>query len=1322
MKTSFGFLAYLGTLISLAVATAPRSLPAADDDLKAVVSAAIKRLAEQPSFTWQTTSASGGGAARGFRAPGFVGGDPTNGQFEAGGYTSVSQPGLQFVTKGSKASVLYEELWMTLDQAAARSGGGQRGPGQFGPALVTGYKLPAGQAEELLGKATGLKRDSEAIVATLSPDVVNELLSGGAGGGAAPRGGRGQRGGAAPAGGKGARGGQPAGGAITDPKGSVSYTIKDGVLTKFSVALSGSRDVRGEAVRLDRTTTTTITDIGTTKAAVAADAKEIVDALVAGTKPKVFVPEPGFTRLFNGRDLTGWAGRPEHWSVEEGAIVGRTTAEKPARGNNFLIAKAGDKNLVVEDFELRFSYKINGGNSGVQYRSVERPNFVAAGYQADFDGANRFSGILYDEAGGAGGRGIMAQRGEMVVWTSEGKKEVLGPLGKPAEIQAAIKADDWNEFVVIARGNHLQHFINGVATVDVKDETEAKRLSSGILALQVHAGPPMTVCFKDLRIKTLNSAAESAAGNVKVAKDFKLELLYTVPRESQGSWVAMCTDPKGRLIVSDQNGKLYRVALPPVGKSGQVQPEPIDLDIGGAHGLLYAFDSLYVMVDERGGANGLYRLRDTNGDDRFDEVQLLRRIQGSGEHGVHSLILSPDGKSIYVVCGNQTSPTEFSSSRAPLHWSEDNLVPRIPTGFMDNSLAPQGWIARIDPEGKTWELIASGFRNEFDAAFNREGELFTFDADMEWDIGDPWYRPTRVNHVISGAEFGFRNGSGKWPAWYLDSFGAVVNIGPGSPTGVTMGNGAKFPAKYQDAFFISDWSFGKLYAIHLTPEGGSYTGQVEEFITGQPLPLTDVLVNPLDGAMYFAVGGRRTQSALYRVTYVGSESTAPATAAETRFAAQREQRRKLEAFHGRKDDKAVMAVWPSLSDSDRAIRFAARVALEWQDPAQWREKALNETEPRTAIAALAALARVSGKDEQHRGANDPKPDAALAGKMVAALERIDFSKLSQADKLDWLRALSLTFLRVGKPDDATRQRLISRLDPQLPATTRPLNYELCQVLVYLQSPTAAPKLMALLKAARTQEEQIDYVLALRTLEVGWTPPLSEAYFRWFVETAPAFRGGNTFAPTLRRISSDAAASLTAEERRALAPILAAAPQQKSPQELLAARKFVKEWTVSELVPIVERGLASGRSFERGRQLYGAVACAACHRFDQEGGLVGPDLSAVAGRFNVRDLLEATVEPNKVISDQYAAIAILKKDGQVVTGRVANLQGSNLQIVTDMFAPGTMTGVRREDIESMQLSKTSMMPTGLLNTLTAEEIQDLVAYLYSRGDSSHKMFQ
>ena len=269
-------------------------------------------------------------------------------------------------------------------------------------------------------------------------------------------------------------------------------------------------------------------------------------------------------------------------------------------------------------------------------------------------------------------------------------------------------------------------------------------------------------CQPETHAQDAFSATGTAAGNLKVIKDFKVDLLYTVPKDQQGSWVSMCVDPRGRLIVSDQYGGLYRLTLPDVGITAAPKIEKIEAEIGFAQGLLYAFDSLYVMVnDEKFQGRGLYRLKDTNNDDNYDEVKLLRKLQGGGEHGPHAILLSPDEQSLYVVIGNQTKLTEINSSRAPLHWGEDHLLPRLwdGNGFMKGVLAPGGWIARIDPDGEKWELIAHGFRNEYDAAFNHAGELFTYDADMEWDLNTPWYRPTRVNHVISGADFGWRSGA-----------------------------------------------------------------------------------------------------------------------------------------------------------------------------------------------------------------------------------------------------------------------------------------------------------------------------------------------------------------------------------------------------------------------------------------------------------------------------------------------------------------------------------------------------------------------------------
>lgn len=217
--------------------------------------------------------------------------------------------------------------------------------------------------------------------------------------------------------------------------------------------------------------------------------------------------EEGFQSLFNGKDLTGWEGLTQFWSVQDGAITGQTTKDNPTRGNTFLVWKGGD----VADFELRLAYKIvpnnnrTFANSGIQYRSklADAKNFGVGGYQGDMEAAKSYSGILYEERG----RGILAQRGQKVVITSEPdapdktKITVTGSLGSSDEIQAKIKSEDWNEYTIIARGNHLQQFINGQQTVDVIDKQESKAAKSGILALQLHAGEPMTVQFKNIRLK-----------------------------------------------------------------------------------------------------------------------------------------------------------------------------------------------------------------------------------------------------------------------------------------------------------------------------------------------------------------------------------------------------------------------------------------------------------------------------------------------------------------------------------------------------------------------------------------------------------------------------------------------------------------------------------------------------------------------------------------------------------------------------------------------------------------------------------------------------
>ncbi len=793
---------------------------------------------------------------------------------------------------------------------------------------------------------------------------------------------------------------------------------------------------------------------------------------------------------------------------------------------------------------------------------------------------------------------------------------------------------------------------------------------------------------------------------IRLADGFRTELIYSVPKADQGSWVAMTVDDKGRLIVSDQYGKLYRFAPPPPDETvDRDAVEEIPVDIGGAQGLLYAFNSLYCVLNtpEHGG-RGLYRVTDSDDDDQFDTVELLRKFdEVGGEHGPHAVVLGPEGKSLYVVCGNQTPLTSLDTSRVPRVWGEDLLLERpIGRGFMKGTTAPGGWIAKTDPEGKTWELLAVGFRNQYDARFHHSGELFTYDADMEWDMNLPWYRPTRINIVTSGAEFGWRNGGGKWPPYYPDSLPAVVDIGPGSPTGVAFGYGARFPAKYQKAFYAADWSYGKLYAVHLEPSGSTFSATFEEFMSAQPLPLTDLEVNPSDGALYVAIGGRRVQSGVYRVTYVGDEATAPAE-----FSAPTEAfllRRELETLH-RPDPQAVDRAWPHLGHEDRFIRYAARIALEHQPVEEWRQRALYETEPLAAIQALIALAR-HGDDSDQAG-------------LIASLDRLGWGELPASTRLEMVRAYSLAFTRFGPGAPSLRESVARRFEAVFPAATPELNREILQLLVYVQSPEAAARGIALLEDAPSQEEQISYVMSLRHLQIGWNRDLRERFFEWFAR-ASSYTGGAAFELFLKNMKETALAHTPEEEKIALAEVI----DREAPRQPLFTpepRSYVANWTVEDFDDVIHVGLEGNRDFANGRRMFGAATCFACHRFKQEGGAVGPDLTSVAGKFSPRDLLESIIDPSKEISDQYGQMIFHMKDGSIVMGRIMNLNGDVVQVNTDMSNPNAVAAVDRKKLEKMEPSPVSMMPPGLVNTLTKDDVLDLLAYLLSKGNPNDPMF-
>jgi hypothetical protein len=228
---------------------------------------------------------------------------------------------------------------------------------------------------------------------------------------------------------------------------------------------------------------------------------------LAAEGPTVAPPEPqGMRSLFNGKDLTGWDGDPRLWSVADGVIRGETTAENAANGNTFLIWKDGR----TKDFELRLSFRCNAtNNSGIQYRSKHvtegrvRNPWVVRGYQHEIRNQNKLpsvAGFIYDEGGR---RGRMCLVGEKAIWGEDGKKKVTDTLIDEQGFQKLFKLDDWNDVVIIAKGNHIQHYLNGRLILDFTDNDPQLALREGVLALQLHAGNPMWVEYRDVRIKEI---------------------------------------------------------------------------------------------------------------------------------------------------------------------------------------------------------------------------------------------------------------------------------------------------------------------------------------------------------------------------------------------------------------------------------------------------------------------------------------------------------------------------------------------------------------------------------------------------------------------------------------------------------------------------------------------------------------------------------------------------------------------------------------------------------------------------------------------------
>ena len=829
-----------------------------------------------------------------------------------------------------------------------------------------------------------------------------------------------------------------------------------------------------------------------------------------------------------------------------------------------------------------------------------------------------------------------------------------------------------------------------------------------------------------------------AAEDISLPAGFTIDLVHEVDSNDHGSWVALSKMGDGRLIACDQAGKgavLLRVQETDQGPRVAIEALDVKMPgreerISGAQGLLWAFDSLWF---HKNGGN-LYRITDASGDGKLDTAVVVPSQTGGGEHGNHAVILTEDGTGIYMDGGNHAPLAEVSKSNV-LNWQEDLLLPRMwdANGHARGKLAPGGWVTKLNPETLEQELVCIGFRNQYDIALNHLGDLFTYDADMEWDMGSPWYRPTRICQVVSGGDYGWRSGTGKWPTYYEDSLPPVVEIGPGSPTGVASGIGAKFPAKYQNAIYALDWTFGTIYAIHMEPSGAGYRGVSEPFATGAPLPVTDAVVGD-DGHFYFTIGGRGAKSALYRIRYTGDESTAPMKANEMSEATAqaRSKRQALEEFHGTTLEgadaqKAVALALESLSSEDRFLRSAARVALESQDTALWAEQVLTSLDAQTRITGAVAIARTGKAD--------------LQSKVASSLSKLKLNDLSRQQLLGWFRAHGLSILRLGKLTPEQREQTINQVHGVFPSDDGDINTEAIRLLVALND-TGVIEPATQLIATRGEPQipdwselasrnagygrtvqgvldnhppsrEIGFALMLRNLRTGWTLKQRRIYFE-FLNTAAKGSGGSSFPGFLRNIREEALGLCTDEHRAALQEITGENFDPVPDFEIKPIQGPGQAWTFDSAR---QHTNFRGASFENGRSLYFAASCGKCHRFDGLGGNVGPDLTSVRNKFDTNYVLDHIIDPSKIISDQYQSSVVLTSDGRSLTGLMSEADGKVIVYPADINAEPIY--LESDEVEAVKPSPISQMPKGLIDGLSGEEVRDLLAYLMSGGDPNDR---
>lgn len=912
---------------------------------------------------------------------------------------------------------------------------------------------------------------------------------------------------------------------------------------------------------------------------------------------------------------------------------------------------------------------------------------------------------------------------------------------------------------------------------------------------------------------------QDIVGRFVTPKGFRVEQVAS--DKQVGSVVNLTFDHKGRPAIAVQDGGI--LLLEDSNKDGTYEKKTIfSNQIKTAHGMEFLGPGELLVHANGPGGTGLYLLKDTNGDDQSDSIELITPSVGEiAEHGPHEIELGPDGF-LYILFGNHSSPDTYldplSASRGL--W-EDHLLPRYldPRGHATHIQVPGGTLHRFNFPKRHWEQIAGGFRNPFDFAIDSSGEILTFESDMEWDLGLPWYRETRVLHVIPGGDYGWRTGSSKFPSYYMDTLPSVDESGRGSPVGVAFYQHHVYPEKYRGALFMGDWSRGRIRVMFPRPEGASVTGQTVDFVHGEPLNITDLDVGP-DGFLYFSTGGRSTTGGIYRVLFDGvpfSENEKlekilnqpmprsawgrfqirnskemlgvewetllqeaiqdPQRSLETRLLAL-----EILQIHGPQPDRNFLAdlvknappqiraaavfllgtfssrdvstlliealidpepivirraaeslvragLPPDISlknesnliaglriclqNTDRFVRFSCRQVLRRIPPHNWQKRLVNKLNknPRLALESLLAYAQEMKSPHQ-------------AEILFSQLEKIRLERLNTDHLLDYLRLLQLGLIRDprDRAGGQTAYDIGKHLLLQFPHSDLRVNRELLILLSFLEIRGITTKGLAYLEQNLSQEDQIHIVYCLRTVSTGWSAAERLRLLDWF-QRAWDFRGAASMEGFLENLWDSTLDLLTPSElqqawhmrerfldtRTSLLTAYLEKDEDYDPNKIEKPGSRLANISFEELSNFLEYDPMSYErgSVERGRKVFYLSKCVNCHVFGTEGRGGGPDLSTVVSRFRRREILESMMFPSRVISDQYTALSLQMLDGAKITGMLAGENDSTLTLIT---ASGEVRDLPKNEIKGRQPSTESLMPEGLLDSMTKRDLASLVLFL------------